>query len=326
MPVRYFPYSKPPFSEVDRVLNLLSEFYPMSDQLRQEFHARSFEVKLKKGDFLIKSGDFNQYFYFLLKGVVTGSRISGHKKMTTFICVEGDFVSAIDGMYGGTPSEDNIIAADESELIALKCTDLLFFFDTYPEMNIIMRKILEVYYANAHERAIIMRMGSAREKYEYFLKSIPGKSDRVSEEQTASFLDMKVSTLTKIKREVETTNKDLWVLENIPRLEKAMVENKLYQQKRITLKQVAAHLNITAHNLSFLLNYYYQKSFSDFINSFRINFVKTQLVNDENRQLLTVEALGDSAGFSSKSTFFSAFKKQTGLSPLEYYKNESRLT
>jgi len=50
--------------------------------------------------------------------------------------------------------------------------------------------------------------------------------------------------------------------------------------------------------------------------------VKKQLM-ENNFEHLTIEALGDLAGFSSKSTFFAAFKKETGHSPLEFFKNQN---
>lgn len=321
MPSRYLPNIKPPVAVVNSILDLLSGFYLMSNELRSAFLEKSFEVSIQKGSYLIKKGEKSRYFYFLVKGIVTGYRIKGNKRLTTFICVDGDFVSAIEGMYGNVPSVDNVIASSDSYLVGLRTEDLLGFYIDFPEMNVIMRKILENYYTIAHERSIMIRMGTAREKYEYYLKSLPGQSDKVPAELVASFLDLKVSTLEKIKKERESSKHESWISE-IPKLEYAMMIDKLYQRKRITLKAVALHLNISAHNLSYLLNHHYQKSFSDFVNSFRISFVKAQLKDKNNFQFLTIEALGDQAGFSSKSTFFSAFKKQTGFSPLEFFKNQ----
>ena len=70
-----------------------------------------------------------------------------------------------------------------------------------------------------------------------------------------------------------------------------------------------------------LLNNHYRKSFADFINIFRVNYVKEKLRKNDALQQITIEALGNQAGFSSKSNFFLTFKKHTGMSPLEYIRN-----
>ena len=70
-----------------------------------------------------------------------------------------------------------------------------------------------------------------------------------------------------------------------------------------------------------MLNSYLNKSFIDYINQYRINWIKESLRNPEIVQNFTLEALAYSAGFSSRSAFYNAFKKLVGMSPVEYTKN-----
>ncbi|PYF76532.1 helix-turn-helix domain-containing protein [Pedobacter nutrimenti] len=322
MPSRYAPFKKPESFIINPVLDVLSSFGPMSTDLRNAFLERAFEVKLKKGSFLIKSGETSKYLYFLVSGIIAGYRTKGNESLTTFICVDGEFVSAIVGMYGTAPSEDSMVAEEDSYLIGLRSTDLLYFFDTYPEMNIIMRRILELYYKVAHERAVNIRMGSAKEKYEYYLRSLPGQFDKVPVELVASYLDMKGSTLEKIKKEMESTRSTNLLL-LLPKLQEVMQSEQLFRKKRITLGELSAHLQIGTHHLSHLLNQHYGKNFQDFINQWRVDFVVDLLSQNDALQYLTIEAIGLQAGFSSKSTFFAAFKKEKGCSPLKYIKTLS---
>jgi AraC-like DNA-binding protein len=68
------------------------------------------------------------------------------------------------------------------------------------------------------------------------------------------------------------------------------------------------------------LNEHLNKSFTDFINELRIEVSKEYLVTKGN---LTIESIGYESGFNSKSTFFKAFKKFTGITPLQYQKTKS---
>jgi AraC-like DNA-binding protein len=42
------------------------------------------------------------------------------------------------------------------------------------------------------------------------------------------------------------------------------------------------------------------------------------MIINQNSQNLTLEAIGEICGFQSKSTFFIAFKKITGLTPMQF--------
>ena len=57
--------------------------------------------------------------------------------------------------------------------------------------------------------------------------------------------------------------------------------------------------------------------FFDFMNQYRINYAKDLLI-DQNRQDLTVLEILYDAGFNSKSSFNTEFKKRSGVTPTEY--------
>ena len=64
------------------------------------------------------------------------------------------------------------------------------------------------------------------------------------------------------------------------------------------------------------------QNFFDFINGYRIKEAKRLLV-DPKGELLTILAIAEEVGFNSKSSFNTAFKKITGMTPTEYKKSVS---
>lgn len=58
-------------------------------------------------------------------------------------------------------------------------------------------------------------------------------------------------------------------------------------------------------------------NFNDFINAYRIEET-ISILTSSSLSKLTIEAIALKAGFNSKSTFYSAFKKQTGKTPKEF--------
>lgn len=102
-------------------------------------------------------------------------------------------------------------------------------------------------------------------------------------------------------------------------LEALMTLKKLYRNPCLNLGQVADMLDISACYLSSMINSILNKSFLDFINAYRISDVKRHL-NSEAYAHYTIVSIGLEAGFNSKSAFYSAFKKHTGLTPVQYKK------
>lgn len=66
------------------------------------------------------------------------------------------------------------------------------------------------------------------------------------------------------------------------------------------------------------MNKIYGKSFPE-TNSFRVQEVKKQLEKERNK-VYKIEGIAFEAGFSTPSSFYTAFKKETGLTPTSYQK------
>lgn len=103
-------------------------------------------------------------------------------------------------------------------------------------------------------------------------------------------------------------------------LKSVIVEEKLYRNPSLKLTDVASQLDVLPHYLSQFLNDNLQKSFSLYINEFRVAEAKLLLVTNDQ---YTIEAIGYECGFNSKSTFFTAFKKVTGITPARFKKEAS---
>ena len=97
-----------------------------------------------------------------------------------------------------------------------------------------------------------------------------------------------------------------------------ITEKELYLNPNFSLEEAAKELKVTKHILSQYVNEILGKSFSNLIKEYRVEKAKKLLETEKN---YTIESLGYDSGFNSKSTFFTAFKKITGLTPAEYQKS-----
>lgn len=101
-----------------------------------------------------------------------------------------------------------------------------------------------------------------------------------------------------------------------------METEKLYRNPDLTLQKLASITNISSRYISATLNQYHQKSFYDFINSYRIKEVIESFQNPE-AEVYTINGLATQAGFKSTSAFYKAFRLQTGMTPGAFKKQLS---
>ncbi|MDF0707271.1 MAG: AraC family transcriptional regulator [Bacteroidota bacterium] len=114
----------------------------------------------------------------------------------------------------------------------------------------------------------------------------------------------------------ETLSSDAVKFETI---EDFMSKSQYFSQQEVSLKKVAEQLGTNGNTVSKLINSETGTNFNDYINQKRVALAKERLLHQEFRQL-TVEAIGESVGFRSKSAFYNAFKKHTGQSPSSFMK------
>ena len=106
------------------------------------------------------------------------------------------------------------------------------------------------------------------------------------------------------------------------KLELLCKDQHIYTDSTLNREKVAEKLGISAGYVSQIINTITGDNFANYINQYRVEAVKEMISNSEyeNYNLL---AMGLESGFTSKTTFYKAFKKVTGQTPNEY-KNTSK--
>jgi AraC-like DNA-binding protein len=101
----------------------------------------------------------------------------------------------------------------------------------------------------------------------------------------------------------------------ITELEQFVISQKVFLDANLALPKLAKSLGWSTPKLSQLLNDNLNQSFNDFINSYRIDYASTLLTSNS---VMKMDDLAAHSGFNSLSTFYTAFKKHTQLTPAKY--------
>ena len=143
------------------------------------------------------------------------------------------------------------------------------------------------------------------------------KSDpRYAQAQKVIFPRLDTAEITKAKKVLLN---DKLSRTYIARLSDHIREQRPYLDPDLSLRSLAAQIDIHPNELSWLLNERMGKNFSEFVNHYRVEAFKQLAQSPENAQL-TLSGLAYESGFNSKTVFNTYFKKQTGLTPKQYLK------
>jgi AraC-like DNA-binding protein len=107
-------------------------------------------------------------------------------------------------------------------------------------------------------------------------------------------------------------------------LKNYLAASEMHRKQGISINDLAVALQIPARQLSYVINQHYRQRFTDLINSYRVEYIIDRLQKDDWRAL-TLEGLAAEAGFSSRSTFFTSFKKVTSLNPTQFLQQLSKV-
>jgi AraC-like DNA-binding protein len=93
-------------------------------------------------------------------------------------------------------------------------------------------------------------------------------------------------------------------------------EEAAYRDDNLTLQALAQRLEITPHQLSWVINRRLETSFADLINLRRLDEVKSRLADPE--ETSSILQIAFDAGFGTKGAFNRIFKNATGMTPSEF--------
>jgi YesN/AraC family two-component response regulator len=100
------------------------------------------------------------------------------------------------------------------------------------------------------------------------------------------------------------------------------LENKLeYLNADFTLPYVAKKIKTNTTYLSYVVNKRFGKSFGEYSNELKINYVINEMITNHMYRKYSTQAIAESVGFKNAVSFAKSFRKRTGVSPAQFANN-----
>jgi len=190
------------YNNFSPLISIFKKFHPLNDEIETRINQHTFPISYKKHKYLVSPVDRNKYLFLIVKGVVRGFIKDGNSEITTWIAKENEIVGTIRNLWIDGDSEEYLQALEDVDLIAIPHVLSEYLYENFAEANIIGRKMMELYYRSAEERAYLCRISSAEKRYKRFLTSFPDLINRVSLKYIASFLAIRLETLSRVRAKI----------------------------------------------------------------------------------------------------------------------------
>jgi tetratricopeptide (TPR) repeat protein len=126
-----------------------------------------------------------------------------------------------------------------------------------------------------------------------------------------------IAEINKSKISLSSSEKE----EILSKLEKLMEKEKIYTRTDLTIDKLARRLTTNRTYLSQIINDDFGKSYSNFINEYRVKEAIKMFSDSEKGKKYSIDAIAREAGFNTISNFNMVFKKITGVTPSVFVKN-----
>lgn len=179
-------------------LNQLLEFNIKAEDI--ELLLSYFTTKqYKKDEHIIWEGQVCNYFFYIERGLVKLISYHNDREFIMHFFNEGFFVSVIDSFTLRQPSDYELIALEDCELLLLHRDHFEKICKANHSLETLFRRIMQVALSNMLGRISTRLKYDASCRYDLFIKEYPDLMQRISLGDLANYLGITQASLSKIQ-------------------------------------------------------------------------------------------------------------------------------
>lgn len=152
-----------------------------------------------KREYLTKAGEVENYFNFILKGLIRKYYKKNSHEISTQISMEGHLILCQESFYSRAPSEYFIETIESSVVLSIHYDDLENVYRQSKKMEHLGRMIVTYAMIIKDRWQMQMIKMTPRERFLNFVMKNPELMQRVPQKYLASFLNIKPETFSRFK-------------------------------------------------------------------------------------------------------------------------------
>ncbi len=186
-----------------QIRGFLSSIVPFSDNDWNLFNKRLIYKEFKKNDLILRTGEVENFMYFLVDGV---SRIFQYKNDIEYT-LRFNFPITPFNSYASfitqTPSLINVEAITDVRVLRMSYDDMQSLYEKSKMAERLGRRLIELLYVQREIKELQMHSKTAEDYYYELVKSNEELTRQIPQKYLASYLGITPESLSRIKRNLK---------------------------------------------------------------------------------------------------------------------------
>ncbi|AXT50413.1 Crp/Fnr family transcriptional regulator [Aquimarina sp. BL5] len=186
--------------DIEKILNKIGETYhPINNECQQELISNSKIVSYKKGEIVVREGQFSKKAYLIVKGCSRAYYLKDGKDISDWFTFENEIMAAIISFFSEEPSPHYVEFIEDSVVLEFSKDTVDCLSKKYHDFERFISKVVTQTMLGLCERLYTIQFNKAEERYKYLLNIYPNITQRIPLTHIASYLGITLETLSRIR-------------------------------------------------------------------------------------------------------------------------------
>lgn len=184
----------------EKILNEIGEIYsPLSKACQQEFLANSKVSMFKRGEIVVRQGQFSKKAYLIVKGCSRAYYLKDGKDISDWFTFENQFMAPIVSFFSEKPSPHYVEFIEDSTVLEFSKDTMDELKNKHHDFERFISLVVTETMLGLCERLYTIQFNKAVERYNHLLSIYPYITNRIPLTHIASYLGITLETLSRIR-------------------------------------------------------------------------------------------------------------------------------
>jgi CRP-like cAMP-binding protein len=180
-------------------LQFCNQFSPLTEEATDELFKNVKTKTLKKGDYLLKTGEVCRHLFFINEGLAKLFFMKDGKEFINIFGIENRLFSAFESYLTQTPSNFMLMALEPTTVTLISYEEMEKLCKKHHCMETFFRKLVSIAATKMTRRISEMLEENATKRYNQFVKENKAIVQRISLGDLASYLGITQQSLSRIR-------------------------------------------------------------------------------------------------------------------------------